>query len=73
MNLKNKDDKCVQYSATAALNYEEIKWNPEKGSNIKPFMNKYSWDELTYPLKIDNWKIFEKNNLRIALHVLYTK
>ena len=25
---KNKDDKCFQYSATVALNYQEIKWNP---------------------------------------------
>ena len=73
MNLKNKDDQCVQYLATAALNYKEIKWNLERGSNIKPFMNKYSWDELAYSLKIDNWKIFEKHNLKIALHVLYTK
>ena len=24
------DDKCFQYAATVALNYEEIKWNPEK-------------------------------------------
>ena len=27
---------------TAALNHEEIKWNPERVSNIKPFLNKYS-------------------------------
>ena len=25
-----------------ALNYEEIAWNPEKVSNIKPFINKYN-------------------------------
>ena len=28
--------KSFQYAATVALNYEEIKWNPEKVSNIKP-------------------------------------
>ena len=28
INPKNADDKCFQYAATAALNYEEIKWNP---------------------------------------------
>ena len=33
------DDKCFQYAATVALNYEEIKWNPERFSNIKPFVN----------------------------------
>ena len=27
---------CFQYAVTFALNYEEIKWNPEIVSNIKP-------------------------------------
>ena len=34
------DDKCFQYARTLALNYEGIKWNLEKVSNIKPFINK---------------------------------
>ena len=39
-NLKNKDGKCFQYAAPFALNYEKkIKWNPERVSNIKPFIN----------------------------------
>ena len=41
INPKNKDDKCFQYAATVALNYEEIKWNPERVSNIKPIINKH--------------------------------
>ena len=40
INLKNKDDECLQYAVRVALNYEEIK-NPERVSNIKPFINKY--------------------------------
>ena len=39
INPKNKDDKCFQYAVTVALNYEEIKWNPERVSNIKPIIN----------------------------------
>ena len=39
---KNEDDKCFQYAATAALNYKEIKWNPERVSNIIQFINKYN-------------------------------
>ena len=42
MNQKNEDDKSFQYAATVALNCEEIKWNPERVSNIKPFVNKYN-------------------------------
>ena len=54
MNPKNKDNKCFQYAATVVLNYEEIKWNPERVSNIKPFLNKDNWEEMSYPSKIDD-------------------
>ena len=37
-NPKITDDKCFQYAATVASNYEKLKWNPERISNIKPFI-----------------------------------
>ena len=40
INSKNTDDKCFQYAATVALNYEEIESNPERVLSIKPFINK---------------------------------
>ena len=70
---KKKVDKCFQYAAAVALNYGEIKWNPERISNIKPFINKYNSDKKNTHQKIDDQKTFEKNNLTIALNVLYTK
>ena len=73
INPKNKDNKCFQYAATVVLNYEEIKWNPERVSNIKPFVNKDNWEEMSYPSKIDDWKTFEKNNPTIALNSMYTE
>ena len=73
INEKNEDDKCFQYAATVALNHEEIKCNPERVSNIKPFLNKYNWKGINYPSKIDDWKKFEINNLTIAINILYTK
>ena len=42
---ENKDDKCFQYGVAVALNCGNIKWNPERVSNIKPFINKYNWKE----------------------------
>ena len=72
-NRKNEDDKCFQYAETIAINYEEIKCNLERILNIKPFINKYNWVEMNYPSKIDDWKTFEKINLRIALNILYIK
>ena len=73
INQKNTDDKCFQYAANVALNYEEIKWNPEGVSDIKPFINEYNWEGINYPSRLDDWKQFEKNNLTIALNILYIK
>ena len=67
------NDKCFQYAATVALNYEEIESYPERVSSIKPFINKYTWEGINYPSKIDDWKTFEKNNPTIALNILCTK
>ena len=43
---------------------------PERVSNI---INKYNWDGIKIPIKLEDWKIFEKNNRTIALNVLYIK
>ena len=48
-NPKNTDNKCCQYVVTVTFYYEEIKWNPERVSNIKPFINKYNWKGINYP------------------------
>ena len=68
INPQNEDEKCFQYAATVSSNYDNIKWNPERVSNIKPFINKYNCQKLNYPSKIDDWK-----RLAIALNILYTK
>ena len=73
INPKNTDDKCIQYAATVVLNYQEIKSNPERVSVIKPFINKYNWNGINYPSKIDYWKTREKNNPTVAFNILYTK
>ena len=70
---KNTDDKCFQYTATVALNYEKIELPSERFSNIKPFINKYNWEGKLYPWKIDDWKTSEKNNPTTALNILHTK
>ena len=56
INPKNEDDKCFQYAATVALNYEEINCYPERTSNIKSFINKYNWEGINYPSKVDYWE-----------------
>ena len=45
----------------------------KKISKIKPFINKYNWNGIRYPSKIDDQKTFEKNTPTIALNILYIK
>ena len=70
-NSKNNDDKCFQYALTAALNYEQIKRDPQRISKIKPFIDKYSWKEIDFTAHNKDWKKFESNNKSIALNILY--
>ena len=42
INSKNHDDKCVKYALIVALNYAQIKSDPEGILKIKPFVNQYN-------------------------------
>ena len=42
-------------------------------TKIKPFINKYNWEEINFPTEKDDWRKIEKNNVTIALNVLYAK
>ena len=55
------------------LNYEEIGKYSERITKIKPFINKYKWEGINFPSEKDDWKKFGKNNVTIALNVLYAK
>ena len=70
INLKSIDDKCFQYAATVALNYEEVKCSHKRVLNIELLRNKYNWKGINYLSKTDNWKMFKKNYPTIALNVL---
>ena len=61
INKKNKDNRCFQYSITAALNHQNIENHPERISNIKTFINQYNWEGIN----------FERNNNTIALNILF--
>ena len=71
--INKKDRKCFQYAVTATLDYEERKKDPQGTTKIKPFINKYNWEGTNIPLEKDDWKIFEKNKVTIALNILYAK
>ena len=49
------------------------KKEPQRAIKLKPFINKYNWEAIHSPSEKDDWKTFEKNNVRIALNVSYAK
>ena len=69
-NPKNNDGKRFQ-ALTVALNYEQIKNNPERISKIKSFIDQYNWKEIDFSSHRKDWKKFESNNKSIALNILY--
>ena len=71
INPKNNDGKCFQYALTVALDYEQIKKDPQRISKIKPFIDQYNWKEIDFPSHRKDWKKFESNNKSIALNILY--
>ena len=38
----------------------ESESHPERVLNIKQFINKFSWKGMSYPSKIDDWKLLRK-------------
>ena len=67
INMKNeKDNKCLKYSRTSALNYNEIK--KKKLENI---FKKIKHEDTDFSSHQRDWKNFEQNNNSIALNVLF--
>ena len=47
--VNKKDNKCLQYAVTIALNQEEIGNHVERITKIKPFINKYNRKGKKFP------------------------
>ena len=71
--INKKDNKCFQYAVTVALNHEQIKKDPQKTTKIEPFINKCNWEGIYFHSEKDDLRKIEKNNVTIALNILYAK
>ena len=67
---RSNDHKCFQYAITLALNLNRINKDPQRLSKIKPFIERYNWEDIDFPSTSKDWKQFESNN-EIALNILY--
>ena len=68
---KNSDNNCFQYTLIVALNYHNIKKDPQRILKVKPFICQYDWTEIDFPLDQKDWKKSELNNKTIALNILF--
>ena len=64
--LINKDN-SFQNSLNDTLNYQTIETNPERISKLKPYINRYNWEGIEFPVGPKDWIKFEQNNKTIAL------
>ena len=70
INPKYNDNNCFQYALIVALSHQNIEKNPQRISNIKPFIDQYNWKEIDFLLRSKGWKKFEQNNKVIGLDIL---
>ena len=61
INMKNDDDQCFKWAVTRALN--PIDKNPDRiTKELKDQSEKYDWSGITFPVKVKDIHIWEKNN-----------
>ena len=60
--INKRNNKCFQYAVTVALNNEENKKDLQIITKVKPFINKYNWEGISFPSEKNDWKKLEKNN-----------
>ncbi len=59
--MKNDDDQCFKWAVTRALN--PIDKNPDRiTKELKDQAKKYDWSGITFPVKVKDIHIWEKNN-----------
>ena len=52
--INKKDNNYFQYASTVALNHEKIAGHTVAITKIKPFIDKYNWERMSYPSKKDD-------------------
>ena len=56
INPKKNDHRYFQYAAAVALNFVQIKKDPQKISKIKPFIDQYNWKGINFLSHKKQWK-----------------
>ena len=68
--ISKRDNKGFKYTATVAVNHEEIEEHFERATKIKLWNPKCNWEGAS---EKGDWRKVKKNNVTIALNVSYAK
>ena len=63
--------KSFQNTLNDALNYQNIKKDPQRTSKIMLYISQYNWKDIDFPSHQKDQKKFEQNNKKIALNILF--
>ena len=64
-------DNCFQNALNDALNYQNIEKDLQRITKISPYISKYNWEGIEFPVGSKDWKKLEQNNKTIALNILF--
>ena len=67
----HSDNRCFLYAIVIALNYRNIYNNPQRISNLIPFIPNYNCYNIDFLAGHKDYSEFERNNTDIALNILY--
>ena len=75
--LRNKNEAIIngdtdfQNALDDALSYQNIERHPQRILKLKPYINKYNWEETEFWAGTKDWNKFERNHETIALNILF--
>jgi hypothetical protein len=67
VNVKNKDEKCFQWSILSAL--FPASDNVNDVCKYVPFVNQVNWSGLRFPVTVNQVRLFERNNQNFTVNV----
>jgi hypothetical protein len=72
INPKNEDDnECFKWAVIVALHHSEIGNDQQRISKLEPYVQKYNWKGLKFPMAVNKIGKFEENNPDVAVNVLF--
>lgn len=55
INPVNEDEECFKWAVIASLHHTEIGRNPNRISQMRPYVDIYNWEDIEFPTSIKNY------------------